>query len=654
MVIRPRTWRGTSLRVAVFAIALATADPRAAGAFGLEGHEIIEAAAYKRILSAAVVPGTRVSGRTLLATLIADGVLYQPPCFNLDPSIGCRLGSPLDEPIGYWPVLGSGTLDLIIDRQLGQEGQCQHFMAETKDALTPADPRLGVPTDLVTTAYTRCVLFGGMAFDRILRIPRLANWRLGGAYALMHGIEDSFSAAHATRDERGKIIHLLSWTLIDWPSYFRRGLFSFPPAVHHRVTDDRDADYLRADGRADGGARCDELANPYAVPESCLTPRALLAVAAVEDLLVALHRLRDQASREGRTATLASPNDAAVWRDYVSAHLASAEVSADFLPATSNDGRPRPDVFLGALANARQGGGWGLGLWGAGLVIGPAVPFALTVTAGAGYARVDGVGSLGATAGVGLLLPLVRRFAIGAMPAGLEVQCDTGFNNCAVDAMATVGNVLVPLGAHTWLAIEGPRWSWTARAFEGTWFGVAFGWAHERDPDEDKSAKQAAPAWNPPRPDEVRAFRRSRGTFLAHATASAVSGPSNNFIGAGLAWRLDRDRWNRRSGVAIGLGTEIVHGVINGATDAEALSIAPMLAYYLVPNRVVITAVPALVQLGNVSPGAGFSADVAGRAGIGFDFGKVELAVDSPPVSYLSRERWHTLPITLRLGLLFE
>jgi hypothetical protein len=634
-------------------LGLATADPRAAFGFGLQGHEIIEAAAYKRILSADVVPGTRVSGRTLLATLIADGVLYQPPCFNVDARIGCRLGDRLDAPIGYWPVLGSGTLDLIIDRQLGQEGQCQHFMAETKDALSPADPELGLPTALVTTAYTRCMLAAAAAFDRILRVPRLANWRLGGAYALMHGIEDAFSAAHAMRDEHWKIVHLLSWTLIDWPAYFRRGLTSFPPAVHHRITDDRDADFLHPDARPDGGARCDEIANPYAVPESCLTTRALLAVSAVEDLLVALYRLRDQAGRDNRTATLLSADEAAAWRAYVAEHLASAEVTAVGVPAAPNDGRSRPDSFLGGLATARQGG-WGLGAWGARLVIGPAVPFALTVSAGAGYARADGAGALAASAGVGLLLPLVRRFAIGATPAGLEIRCDTGFNACAVDSVATVGNLIVPLGAHTWLAIEGPRWSWTERAFNGTWFGLAFGWTHEREPDTDASAARAALVWNPPRPDEVTAFRRSRGTFLAHATASAASSADNNFIGAGLAWRLDRDRWNRRAGAAVGLGVEIVHGVINGTPDAEALSVAPMFAYYLVPNHLVITAVPALVQMGHVALGEGFTADVAGRAGIAFDFGKVELAVDSPPVSYLARERRHTLPITLRLGLLFD
>jgi hypothetical protein len=653
VAIRPRSWRRASLRVALLASGLVTAGGRPVSAFDLGGHEIIEAAAYQRILSRNLVPGTGISGRALLATLIADGVLDQPPCFELDSRGRCRLGGRLDSPIAYWPVVGSGTLDLIIDRQLGQQGQCQHFMARTADGLAPLDPRLGLPGALATTAYTRCALILGLVFDGILRTPRLANWRMGGAYALMHGIQDSFSAAHAARDQQWRIVHLLSWKLIDWPGYLRRGLTSFPAATHHHVTDARDAEYLRVDGRSEDGARCDELANPYAVPESCLTARALLAVAAIEDLLVDLYRVRDQASRERRTATLTNPESAAIWREYVDAHLASAEATAD-LPTASQDGRSRPDVFLGALASSRQEG-WGLGLWGARLLLGPALPFALTISAGAGYARVAGANTLGASAGMGLLLPLVGRFAIGAMAAGVDLQCNATFDGCALDPVATVGNLLVPLGTRSWMAVEGPRWSWTHRAFAGTLFGLAVGWAYEQKPHEAPSAslKEAALAWNPPRPDEVRAFRRSRGTFVAFAAATAASSAENEFIGAGLAWRLDRDRWDRRSGAALGLGIEIVHGVINGTPKAGAIAVGPVLAAYLVPNRLAVTAVPALVQLGNVT-GPHFGADLAGRAGIAFDFGKVELAVDSPPLSYLSRERWHALPISVRLGLLFD
>ena len=648
---RPRARRASLQLVALVVFGLVMTRERAASAFELVGHEIIEAAAYKRLLSLDLVPGTRVSGRTLLATLIVDGVLAQPPCFDLTPSRGgCPWGGRLELPLAYWPVLGSGAMDLIIDRQIDQNGQCQHFMAETKDGLSPPDPRLGVPAALEATAYKRCARIAGVLFDGILRHPRLANWRVIGTYALIHAIEDSFSAAHVARDDNWNIVHLLSWTLIDWPTYFWRGIYTFKPATHHAVSDARDLDYLRANGRTDGGARCDELANPYAVPESCMTPRALMAVAAVEDLLIDLYRLLDEASSEGRTATLSSPHGAAVWREYLSAHLAGAEGTAD-VPTTQSDGRARPDMFVGVIASAKQGG-WGVGLWGARLLVGPAIPFALTFSGGAAYSRVDGAGGLGATAGVGLLLPLIRRFSIGASPAAGQVQCNTTFKSCSVDAVAIVGNLIVPLGGQFWLGLEGPRWSWTDRAFTGTWVGAAFGWSHERGP-EAHSEKEAALVWNPPRPDEVSAFRGSRGTFLAFVAATTASTADNEFIGGGLAWRQDHDRWNRRAGAAWGLQLEVDHGVINGNSNAGALAFAPLLAAYLVPNRLVVTAVPALVQIGDVT-GQGFSADVAGRLGIAFDLGKIELAVDSPPLSYLSRQRWHALPISLKLGLLFD
>jgi hypothetical protein len=61
----------------------------------------------------------------------------------------------------------------------------------------------------------------------LLRNPRLAHERLAGMYVLMHAIQDSFSAAHAARDDQGRIIHLLSWKLIDWPRYFAHGRGTF-------------------------------------------------------------------------------------------------------------------------------------------------------------------------------------------------------------------------------------------------------------------------------------------------------------------------------------------------------------------------------------------------------------------------------------------
>jgi hypothetical protein len=46
--------------------------------------------------------------------------------------------------------------------------------------------------------------------------------------------------------------------------------------------------------------------------------------------------------------------------------------------------------------------------------------------------------------------------------------------------------------------------------------------------------------------------------------------------------------------------------------------------------------------------------DVAGLAALGVIIGKLEVSVESPPLSYVSRDRWHALPIALRLGLLVD
>lgn len=261
-----------------------------AAAFQLAGHEVIEAAAYKRLLAMDAVPGTGepgVSGRAVLAALITAGVLRPPRCFDrARPHGDCDDRERLELPLGHWPVLGSGAPDLVIDRQLGQRGQCQHFMAQTADGMSPLDPRFGVPGALVTDAYARCVRLIGAVFDGILRDPHLAQWRLAGTYALMHGIEDSFSAAHARRDSRGRVVHLLSWTLIDWPAYLWNGRWSFPPDTHHAVSDERDDDYLRRELRLADGRACRSFLNPYAVPEICLTERARAAVDAVVSYLV--------------------------------------------------------------------------------------------------------------------------------------------------------------------------------------------------------------------------------------------------------------------------------------------------------------------------------------------------------------------------------
>jgi hypothetical protein len=151
----------------------------------------------------------------------------------------------------------------------------------------------------------------------------------------------------------------------------------------------------------------------------------------------------------------------------------------------------------------------------------------------------------------------------------------------------------------------------------------------------------------------VTAYRHSRSTWTAYLTATAGSTPDNQFVGAGLEWLLDRDRWDRRSGLAPGLLLEVDAGVNEGRPQNGGLALAPTLRAYVLPGRLALTATPALVRVGTIAQPS-FTVDVAARAGFALILGRVEIGADSPPLSYVATSRWHTLPFTARLGLWFD
>ena len=125
------------------------------------------------------------------------------------------------------------------------------------------------------------------------------------------------------------------------------------------------------------------------------------------------------------------------------------------------------------------------------------------------------------------------------------------------------------------------------------------------------------------------------------------------FVGAGLDWRLDRDRWNRRAGFDPGLQVEIDGGRIDSDVAGASLAAAPTLRAYVLSERIAVTGTPALIRVGAFADRA-VAFDIAARAGLALEVGRVELEVDSPPLSYVSQSRWHALPITMRLGLRFD
>ncbi|HVY44887.1 MAG TPA: hypothetical protein VHB21_03370, partial [Minicystis sp.] len=256
------------------AATLASAPARA---FTIDGHDAIEAAAYRRLAAAHAVDdgrGGTVPGRAALAFLIRRGFLARPRCFEPAPADAAACAKDAkDEPLAFWPELLSGSADLVSARQFSTNGQCFHFMAPTEYAwTTPRDARLGVPRGFATEAYWRCTRALSELFFESLRDPSRANHENRGLYAVMHGVADSFSAAHVERDRAWRILYLKPWRARAFLSYLPpghwAGLHYVGGPSHHGIVDGRDDEFVRQDDAA-----CREYKHAYALPEGCLTER---------------------------------------------------------------------------------------------------------------------------------------------------------------------------------------------------------------------------------------------------------------------------------------------------------------------------------------------------------------------------------------------
>jgi hypothetical protein len=229
------------------------------------------------------------------------------------------------------------------------------------------------------------------------------------------------------------------------------------------------------------------------------------------------------------------------------------------------------------------------------------------------------------------------------------VACATASGRCEVDGQATIGNLLVPLGP-AWLGLQGPVWSWKDRQFRDARVALALGWSYERRPREVSPGAQAPPTWSPPPAEEVRAYRLRRTTSLVFLAATAGSTAQNQTVGVGFQLLVDRDRWNRRAGLSPGLTLQLDGGTLEGVR-ARAATLAPLGRIYVVPDLLSLEVVPAFVRVATLT-GDRWTVDVAGRLGFSVALGRVEVRVDSPPLSYVSRGRWHALPFSVALGLL--
>lgn len=308
---RSSSTRRRPARVALFALATALSLACPARAFKEHGHATVEAYAYWLLLNELSGDASRLPVRARPAGDV-DPPPASPECrLDNEAVSGEQVLKDLIEAGFLEPLAGTQLMarshhpDQFQERQFSPNGQCYHFMAEAKHTTrttrtrplpTARDgrPVQGVPRGLIDDAYTECMGLLDSLLRGAIYSPAAQKDGVRLTYTLLHALEDSFSEAHAARDEGGNwdILYLKPWDILAWPHYLTHpsGWRYYFGESHHTLMDDRDYEYL-APGRVDS---CREL-TPYQIaveqPE-CLGPRGKRAASAVRHLLRLLHELR--------------------------------------------------------------------------------------------------------------------------------------------------------------------------------------------------------------------------------------------------------------------------------------------------------------------------------------------------------------------------
>lgn len=277
----------------------------------MEGHRVIEAVAYRRILAGD-------GGKPMLAALIRANLLEKPDCFKEDD--GWCWFRKRDDALARWPTLGSHRPDMVIARQFSGAGQCYHFMARKEDE----EGHDGAVSPALRGAYFRCAdMLRRLAAEVVLTPSaegdnaRESNRSL---YELMHAVADSFSTAHTSRGLDGRIEYLKVWDPATWSNPLR--IFDrepASPATRHRTGESRDDDYL--EGQFQNSPCKDHLSNPYQMPWGCLSAQGQKAVLATEALLRTIHTLRSRHAGKKTTSVQAVEDDMKEWDDFMATHV---------------------------------------------------------------------------------------------------------------------------------------------------------------------------------------------------------------------------------------------------------------------------------------------------------------------------------------------
>ncbi len=533
-----------------------------AQAFTANGHDVIEATAYRHLLAQAnirrlsAIAGHVVSGKDALDLLIAYRILARPRDWK---------DGPVTDVLNTLPVLRSGNLDYILSRQFEGNSQCFHFMARASDIYwdTTTDPTYHYPHMLYDSAYPRCIAFLTSTFRVVLNNALAARAGNHDAYALMHCIADSYCSAHTDRDSNWTIIYLKVWE----PTAFVPFLLH-PYAERfwggpwgHKLVDKRDAGYW---DNSVVDPTCSSATNPYQVHYECLSRRAKEAVTAIQDLLIVL---AENVLRERMYHGIDTTFERTSWHDYLATYFMGWKGLAPIREL-------RPDE--------RE---W-MPLLHAGIEYHPTTIAATTVT--------DLTADVNLDLPLGYIAPITPGIMIGAgkryFPGGasgnlLQFGLDIAFEFAddfeirmspfereillapTVDGLSRARNVVSffqiegILDRHFWVRLEAPRFSnlgWVPNDFAvaaGYSDGFNFAQWFTEHIGSDEPQQPAGSLWHVPSPEEIRTATLGSGMSLSASPIDMEFTPyAEQLFGASLQLLWDRNSSGERyNGFANGI-----------------------------------------------------------------------------------------------------
>ena len=451
---------------------------RPALAFKASGHDIIEAHAYRALVEGTTRYddglGGEADGRQVLEDLMEAGILKGARCFPVY-SRGQACPADARRALDWWPRPWTGHSDMVFSRQFGPVGQCYHFLGRR------SDERLGVSPGLDEVALGRCL----GTLRELMNVvagadPLLAHGLNNGIYELLHAVGDSFSSAHAEREDggTGAVRWLRTWNMV--PVFQRRDerlRHSFDDARDQRFLDVRDA------ALAEDPACEPDTEHPYTFKRECLSAEARAAVEGLRELLVVAWRVRNRMAGvcRGRVA-LECEENLRDWEAYEARHLRPPP-GAGLRAAGEGTGYRLTTEDLDTFPVAYVGVVGAMGLTGPGTTLGGRAVLPLTMAPDKVRPLLPSVGLMGGVArgsgfvgelDVTLSLPFSEYFSLGVSPyrvtyePGREgTELHALFGTPQLDVFLSSGDVGLPL----WLRFTGPV-AYDVFEDEARWFGA--------------------------------------------------------------------------------------------------------------------------------------------------------------------------------------